>query len=90
MAQAPRDQNLVPTILGTSSADGTTPLVVKASPTTHAINVSDGTTGTDLSGDIAARDQNFVPVWLAVSEIDGTTPVPVYVDASGNLLVDSN
>lgn len=90
MDQAPRDQNRVTTIIGTSSSDGFTPLVVKADPTAHSIAVEDNTTGSDLSGDIAGRDQNFTPVWLAVSEVDGITPVPVYVNTDGQLLVDSS
>lgn len=43
MAQAPRDQNFVTTLLATSSADGVTPVVVYADPITHRLL-------TDLSG----------------------------------------
>lgn len=91
MAQARKDQNYVSTRLATSNADGTTPLNLQANPTTHALDVDDGTTGSDLSGDIAARDQNHIPVILAVSEVDGVTPVAVYIDSSTKkLLVDSS
>lgn len=90
MAQAKRDSNFIPTLLGTSNADGTTPVAIKANPSTHVISVSDGTTGSDLSGDIASRDANAIPVFLAVSEADNTTPVAVYADpATGELLIDS-
>lgn len=39
MAQAPRDQNSVPTLLAVSSADGSTPTVVYADPITHRLLV---------------------------------------------------
>ena len=89
MANAAFDENRVPTIICASSADGSTPIRVKANPTEHYIMVSDGTTGTDLTGDVAPRDGNLRTTWLAVSEVDGVTPVPVYADADGALLVDS-
>lgn len=37
MAQAKRDQNNVPTLLGVSNADGVTPVVLYADPTTHRL-----------------------------------------------------
>lgn len=42
MAQAARDQNFVPTLLGVSNADGTTPVAVYADPTTHRLLVDTG------------------------------------------------
>lgn len=89
MAQASRDQNNVPTLLGALSTDGITPTKVKADPTSHALKVDDNTTGTDHGRNVAVRDQNFVPVLMAVSSVDGVTPVEVYADSSGNLLIDS-
>lgn len=89
MGRALHDNNRVPTVICLSSADGVTPIAVTADAAAHYINVSDGTTGSDLSGDNAGRDVNRITTWLAVSEIDGITPVPIYADASGNLLVDS-
>lgn len=91
MTNAYRDENSVPTKTALSNADGETILRVKADPTTHALNVNDDTTGSDLSGDIAARDENSVPVMLAVSSADGVTPVPLYIDSvTGKLLINSN
>lgn len=37
MANAPRDANRVTTLLATSNADGTTPLIIWGNPTTHAL-----------------------------------------------------
>lgn len=91
MTQARKDNNSVETMLGTLQSDGVTPSLIKGNPSNHCLEIDDNTTGTDQSTvKVAKRDQNSVPVLLAVSEVDGTTPVQVYVDASGNLLVDSN
>ena len=38
-AEAKRDGNFVPTLLGVSSVDGTTPVVIYADPTTHRLYV---------------------------------------------------
>jgi hypothetical protein len=90
MTDAKRDGNQIPTELGTSNADGTTPLRLEADPTTHAMTVDDGATGSDLSGDIAARDNNSVTVLMAVSSADGVTPCPVYIDlGTKKLLIKS-
>jgi len=91
MTQARKDDNSVNTMLATQQADGITPELVKANASNNSIQINDNTTGTDQSPeDIAKRDQNMVPVLLATSETDGATPVQLYVDADGQLLVDSN
>ena len=89
MAVAARDENSVPVMLGVLSTDGVTPTMVGADPTTHNILTEDNTTGSDLSADQAYRDANLVTTMIAVSEVDGVTPVPLYVNASGELLIDS-
>lgn len=63
MADAARDQNNVPSLLGVSSADGTTPVRVYANPTTHRllVDLGSGVTGPGLSTD------------NAVARFDGTT-----------------
>lgn len=85
-----KDQNQVDTLLGTSNADGKTPVIIKASPTAHSLATDDNTTGSDLSNDIASRDNNMVPVLIAVSSADGITPVAIYADANGQLLIKSS
>jgi len=37
MAEAPRDKNRVPVLLGTSTSDGVTPVTVYTDPTTHRL-----------------------------------------------------
>lgn len=90
MTDAKRDNNQIPTLLGSSSTDGSTPVPVKANSTTHGIIVDDAGTGSDLSGDNASRDDNGVPVAMGVSSDDGETPVPIYADPSnGKLFIKS-
>ena len=89
MADSKRDENMVPTMTGVLNTDGVTVTLIKADPTTHVIDTSDGSTGSDLGADNAKRDSNNVPVLMAVSSSDGSTPVPLYVNSSGQLLVKS-
>lgn len=90
MANASRDENNVPTLLGALSTDGITPIRVLADPSAHSLKASDGTGGSDFGRTVAARDQNNVPVLMAVSSADGVTPVEVYADSAGNLLIQSS
>lgn len=89
MANASRDENGVPTLLGALESNGTTLVKIKAIESTHTLSVSDGSTGSDFGPTNAPRDENNVPALLAVSSADGVTPVVVYADSSGNLLVQS-
>ena len=80
MANAERDENNVPTLLGASSADGVTPVRVYANPTTHRL-LTDTTPG--LTGPGASTD-NAVVRW------DGATGLTVQdslvlVDDLGNV-----
>lgn len=91
MTNATKDSNQIPAALGTSNADGSTPLPLKVSPTTLGLQADDNTTGSDLSSPDARRDQNGEAVLMGVSSADGSTPVAVYIDSStGKLLINSN
>jgi len=88
---AKRDNNQITTMLGASSADGSTPVSVKVNPTTHIMVTDIEDTGTDLSGEEALRDDNGVTVLMGVSSEDGVTPVPIYTNPStGGLLLKLN
>lgn len=89
MSNASRDNNFVPTKIAVLNTDGSTIVPLRVNPTTHALNVSDGTTGTDHGPTNAARDQNFVPTLIGVSSADFKTPVVVYADVNGKLLTKS-
>lgn len=88
--QAPRDENRVPTLMGTLNTDGETPQTICADSSSHALCVNDSTTGSDNGGNHAVRDENRVPVLMATSSVDGVTPVAVYADEDKNLLINSN
>lgn len=63
MADASRDENTIPTLLGASSADGKTPVKVYADPDTHRLLV-DSTAG--VVGPGSSTDN-------AIARFDGTT-----------------
>ena len=85
---AKRDENRVPTALGLLSTDGVTITRLQRCGSCNGLLVSDGTTGSDLGNDIE-RDENRVPVLFAVSSVDGKTPVALYINGSGQLLIQS-
>lgn len=89
MANASRDANNVPTLLGVDSSSGATIVRIGVDSVAHSLKVSDGTTGSDFGPKNAPHDENHVPTLIAVSSVDGVTPVVVYSDSSGNLLIDS-
>lgn len=90
MVQAKRDENGYLTGLAASNADGVTPVLLQVNISNQSLVVNDGTTGTDLSGNIASRDQNNYPVLMGVSSADGVTPTAIYADpATGALLIQT-
>ena len=76
MANARKDQNRIPTIIGTSSVDGISPVLIYADPTTHRLYV-------DLAG-----GGGFTNL-TATGNVDGTnvtftfTQVPSYIVTDG-------
>lgn len=91
MANAQRDDNNIPTMIGVLNTNGSTITRVIVNNTNHTLGVVDDTTGSDNGpGPRALRDENFVTTLIGVSDIDGVTPVVVYTDSDGNLLIDSN
>ena len=85
-----RDENRITTLIGAYSGDGINSRYIKTNPTSHALQISDGNTGTDYSVVNAIRDENRITVMQAVSSVDGITPVELYSDINFNLLVKSN
>lgn len=88
MTNAKRDNNQVTVALGVLNTDGTTPKPLEADPTTHILDISDNTTGSDFGADAADRDENSVTT-LTATDANGAI-IPLYVDSSGNLLIDNN
>lgn len=89
MANAYIDDNGVPTLIAALNTDGRTIVRVLADPSTHRLQTSDGTSGTDKGPVNDLRDQNGKVAVMAVSSVDGFTPVVVYANSSGQLLVQS-
>lgn len=87
MAEIKKDDNQVPVVAGVLNTDGATVTKVKVDPSTHILQTSDGTTGTDFGNDSAVRDANGEPVAIA-TDANGNI-IPLYVDSSGNLLIQS-
>ncbi len=77
MAQAPRDENFIPTLLGVSSADYVTPVPVAVDPVTGAliVNLPGGSGITELNG-LTASVQTF-------SAVSGTN-VTLNIASSGS------
>lgn len=82
------DKNNVRALGCALNTDGITVTAVLAD-SSHALKVSNGTSGTDHGVTSAVRDSNFRTVLLATSSADGVTPVEVYADSSGSLLIQS-
>ena len=88
MAETKRDDNLVNVMMGVLNTDGSTPTRVQIDPTSHILQTSDASSGSDLGADNAARDNSGYPVLLAVGS--GTNvPTPLYVNSSGQLIIQS-
>ena len=85
----PRDNNRVPTLLGTLNTDGVTVVSVRVNPANNSLKALDNTTGSSFTAITIKRDNNRVPSMWAVSNADGITPIYVATDSSGNFLIDS-
>lgn len=86
---AKRDPNFVTARIAVLNSDGVTVVRLAANPSTHALSVSDGTTGSNLGPANALRDGNGVPTLLATSSSNGRTPIAAYCDSTGKLLIKS-
>lgn len=67
MANARKDGNRIPTLLGTSSSDGTTPILVYADPVTHRLLVDStggggGLSEIALTGSVNGSNQVFTVI----------------------------
>lgn len=87
MVNAPLDENGRQGMIGLLNTNGTTITRVQAKPSNHALKVSDGTTGSDNGGKVAALDENSRFALFVSSS--GGTKVPLYVTSDGKLLIKS-
>lgn len=89
MANAPRDNNRVPTLLGTSSTDGTTPIPIYADPTTHRLKVDVAVSGSDINSHITVdtfTSTNNQTVFTASQTVIGT----IYLSINGAIQTPSS
>lgn len=77
MANAARDANSIPTLLGVSSSDGTTPIRVYVDPVTHRLLVDTGGVGGGIAVETPTGTVNGAnTVFTATNE-------PIFVVADG-------
>lgn len=92
MAQAPRDQNRIPALLGTSSADGVTTVPIYADPVTHRLLVN--TTAGAISAPYNAQTTTYqvAETDYTVNATSGTFTItlPTAVGITGRLYVIKN
>lgn len=72
MANAARDGNRVPTLLGVSSSDGVTPVTIYADPTTHRLYVTAASSGSFSDAETPSGAVNGVNVTFTLAH----TPSP--------------
>lgn len=82
------DNNNVPTLIAVET-DGKTLINLEASPSTHSLDTSNGSSGSDNGPKQSRHDNNNVHILMATSDLDGITPIALYSDSSGNLLIQS-
>jgi len=87
MANAKTDSNQIPTMLGLLNSDGETPTLLKINPTTHGLDVSNGTSGSDVGRDTADHDDNQRTTMCA-TDANGAI-IPLWINSSGQLLIKS-
>lgn len=87
MANAPHDQNQVKAKLGVLCTDGVTLIPIAIDSTNGGIMVDSTSTIGFTPGTIDFRDKNYQPCWMAQNADDGT-PIPIFVNASGAVLID--
>lgn len=90
MANALIDENGNQSMTGLLNTNGTTITRVEADPTTHEMEVDDNTTGSDNGGNHAFFDGNQRTTMFAESSDGDGVLVSLYVNSSGQLLVDSS
>lgn len=89
MAEANRDDNRVPVLLGASSVDGT-PIEAIANPVNGRLGIYVTIQPRAITvGTVGVRDDNRVPVTLAARSDNGE-PMPIHSTPGGLLLIDLN
>lgn len=86
MANAPHDQNFIPTKLAVLNTDGVTLVAIKSNESTGAMKVSTTDTISFTMSPISPEDENFNNTLLWVGT-DGLT-YPWVANSDGEVLID--
>lgn len=89
MAQAPRDQNNIPSrlaVLNTDTVQGTNLVPVRINPISKGIKINTSDTISFTMRPVDPKDENYVNCWF-FEGADGLT-YPAVADSEGKLLVD--
>jgi hypothetical protein len=89
MTDAIKDQNHVPVWLGVLCTDGVTLVPIAIDGATGYFKTDSLSTISFTPNQVALRDANYRHVLMGVDSTDDTKLCPVYVNASGAVLVGS-
>lgn len=78
MAEAKRDNNLITTLLAVSNADGSTPILLYADPTTHRLLVT--YPYTDVDGETPSGNVNGSNTIFTLANTPATGSVKLYLN----------
>lgn len=90
MSTAAIDASSKPSLTGRLDSNGLTVTRIRVDSSTHRMKIDDHNTGSDNGGTFAATDENSRPTAFAVSNADGVSPIALYVNSSGQLLINSH
>ncbi len=89
MATAPRDNNRIPTLLAASNADGSTPVIAWADPTTHRLLVDVALSSVvDMTAVVDGAVVNAADKGILVLGTDGSNYQILSVNSSGQVAVN--
>lgn len=90
MANAKKDDNDYPALIGISCVDGVTPVRVAVNPSNGGVSVDSSTVISVVPAYTTQVDDNGTPVMKGVSTADADTVLPIYVNPSnGAILVEA-
>ncbi len=90
MANAKKDDNGFPTMMGISCVDGITPVRITFNPSGGGMKVDSTTVISVVPSSVFQHmDDNDYPIRTGVSSVDGVTVLPWYVNpADGSVLIE--
>lgn len=87
MVTSKTDNNGVATAFGVLNTDGETVTLLRANPTSHALDVSDGSSGSDIGRDTSKHDDDM-RTSMCATDASGNI-IPLWLNSSNQLLIKS-